>query len=85
MQVFNSIVFGRSQDKIKFFAMSTLADKNYLAVFFRRALHIYDISSNEQIYEVFLPSCRSIQFINNDTMIVAQDGDCMIAVLSVES
>ena len=85
IQTFNSIAYGRSEDKIKFFAMSSLPDKNYLAVFFRRALQIYDTSSNEQIYEIFLPSCRSIQFINNDTMIVAQDGDCEIAILSIES
>jgi hypothetical protein len=85
MQAFNSIVFGRSEDKIKFFAMSSLPEKNYLAVFFRRSLHVYDISSNEQIYEVFLPSCKFIKFINNDIMIVAQDGDCEIAILSIES
>jgi len=37
------------------------------------------------MFEVYLPSCRFIQFVNGDTIIAAQDGDSQIYLCSVDA
>jgi hypothetical protein len=38
MSVFNSIEFGRPEDQIRYFAISSLPGAHYIAIFFRRSL-----------------------------------------------
>ena len=51
--------------------MSSTPESNYIAVFFRRHLQIYDMATADQIFEAFLPMCRSLRFMNNDNLLVA--------------
>ena len=38
LSLFNSIQFGRAEDKIRLFTMSSMPNTNYIAIFFRRSL-----------------------------------------------
>ena len=37
---------------------------NYIALFFRRNIQIYDMSTADQILEAYLPMCKSLKFMN---------------------
>jgi len=64
LQQFDKIAFGRNTDKIRYFKLCSHLKNWYVAVFHARVLQIYDQLTGTQEYEINMPSCRGINFLD---------------------
>jgi hypothetical protein len=55
-----------------------------VAVFHARVLQIYDYLSGAQEYEINMPSCRGIHFLDSEKLIILEDGISNVFVCSIE-
>jgi hypothetical protein len=55
-----------------------------LAVFHARVLQIYDHLTGAQEYEINMPSCRGIHFLDQEQLIILEDGNTSVYVCSIE-
>ena len=55
-----------------------------MAVFHARVLQIYDHLTGAQEYEINMPSCRGIHFLDQEQLIILEDGNTSVYVCSIE-
>ena len=72
--VFDHVIFGRNEDHIKQILFSTYPRNWRVAVFVNRTLMIYDQVSGQQVFELVCPSARKFAFIDNENLLVVQEG-----------
>ena len=81
---FDQVGFNRPDEKIRYFKLCSTLKNWFLAVFHGRVLQVYDHSSGSQEYEINLPSCRGIHFLDQEKLIILEDGNSTVFVCSIE-
>ena len=61
---FDKVAFGSKYDQIRHFLISSTLKYWFVAVFHARVLQIYDLLTGAQEYEINMPSCRGIHFLD---------------------
>ena len=84
VQTFDKISFQKVNDQIRFFLTCSSTKNWYIAVFHRRVLQIYDQITGDQVYEINMPSCRNIYFVDSEQLIIIQDGNANVFICSIE-
>lgn len=84
LQVFDMIPFAHHSEQIKFFSLCSTLKQWYVAVFHSRVLQIFDQVTGSQEYEINMPSCKGVHFMDQEKLIILQDGASNVYVCSIE-
>ena len=81
---FDQIAFRHNSDKIKQFRMCSLPRNWMFVVYYARVLQIFDQITGAQIFELSVPSAKSFAMIDNEQLIIIQDGLSSVWIATIE-
>jgi hypothetical protein len=75
MMTFDQVAFSRADAQISYFRLCSGTQRWYVAVFHSRILQIYDQITGLQEYEINVPSCKAVNFLDQEKLVLLEDGN----------